>query len=83
MRAGSLLELDDSNPVSQLLCGWNAMITSKNADEKGLEDVMVLLHKGLQSETETKYGRDMVIPHSALDDELMGAMLRATPTAAV
>ncbi|KAJ9613583.1 hypothetical protein H2200_003525 [Cladophialophora chaetospira] len=76
LRAGSVLELEDSHAVSQQLCGLNAMVTNKTSDEKALEEVMVMVHDGLKTEMEKKFGAEVVIPHCALDDELMGAMLK-------
>jgi hypothetical protein len=82
VRAGALLELKDENPVSQQLCELNTMVTTKDSDALSLEDIMVLIQQGLKNEMEKKYGVEVAIPHSVLDDELdddpMGAFVDTT-----
>ena len=78
VRAGALLNVPDESLLSQQLCGLQAMVTGKTSTESGVEEVMVLLQKGLKQELERKYDEIMVIPHSAFDDELAGMLSDTT-----
>ncbi|OCT45329.1 hypothetical protein CLCR_05711 [Cladophialophora carrionii] len=81
-RAGSLLESGDARPWNQVLRGLTTVKFDRTLDESGWEMIRAELQKGLKKEMEKQYGKAMVIPHSSLDDELMGAMVHATPSEA-
>ena len=79
MRAGSLLELANDNPLCQQLCGLQTMITNRTwAAQTGVLETMGMIEAGLKAEMERKFGGEMVIRQGALDALLMTEVPDAT-----